>query len=233
MKLAIMQPYFFPYIGYFHLISAVDKFIVHDDVNFIKQGWINRNRILIAGKPSYITVPVKDISDSRPIHAIEIVDPSQWRQKLLGRIQNTYYKAPYFVEVFNLVRVVLEQPFRYINELATASIFAVCRYLNINTQIQPNSIAYDNRMLKGAERVIDICIREGATVYVNASGGKLLYSHDQFAAKGIELKFVQSCLLPYNQLCSEFTPGLSIIDVMMFNAPEQIHTLLQAYELIA
>jgi len=233
MRLAIMQPYIFPYIGYFQLIHAVDKFVFYGDVNFIKQGWINRNRILVGKKPVLFTIPIKSVSSSVKINATRIDDRQyrHWRKKQLITIKQNYGKAPLFDLIFNLIRKVFSQEVDYISDIAVESVRAVCEYLQLSTQIIRSSTVYHNSNLSGQKRVLDICSKESAKVYINPVSGKPLYSKRMFASKGICLKFLNPGIKKYNQNCEAFMPRLSILDVLMFNSVEAVKGHLGCFEL--
>jgi hypothetical protein len=229
-----MQPYLFPYLGYFQLMRAVDRFVVYDDVAFIKQGWINRNRILINGQPSYFTIPIKHASSFAPIHDTLIDDQGQharWIEKTLKTIDNAYRRAPQFGLVFPLVEGVLMKPTNRVVELAVASLRAVADLLEIPAEWVESSARYGNAHLKGEERVLAICRAEQATDYINAAGGRELYGYDRFEAEGVRLHFLQPRQVEYRQFNHPFVPWLSIVDVLMFNPVETVRTFLGACDL--
>lgn len=228
MKLAIMQPYFFPYLGYFQLIAAVDKFVFYDDVNFIKNGWINRNRLILAGATRYITVPLAGASPFLKINEIGVQAGDGWRRKLAESLRHSYSKAPYFAPVNALFQEIVLSDQHMIGDLAKASVTAVCRYLGLETEFVLSSAIYDNASMGGADRVLDICVLEGASDYFNPPGGRELYSEQDFAARGVGLNFIQPRLEAYPQFAEPFQPGLSIIDVLMFNSPEQVRAMIGA-----
>jgi hypothetical protein len=233
MKLGIMQPYIFPYIGYYQLIQAVDRFVVYDDVAFIKQGWINRNRILLNGEPHIFTVPLSNASSFVTIGNTEInqnIYPT-WKNKFLKTITPSYSKAPYYNEVFDLVGSILNGHCDTISTLATDSLIAVCSYLNITTEFVRSAQPYQNSDLKAKDRVIDICKKEKADIYINPIGGKELYDKTDFKQSGLELFFLRTGNIRYNQNTTEFVPWLSIIDVMMYNSPETIIGFLNDFDL--
>lgn len=234
MKLAIMQPYFFPYIGYFQLIKAVDKFVAYDDVTYIKQGWINRNRILANGAPLIFSVPLSGAGSHVLIRDVKINMNlfSTWRTKFFKTVEQYYKKAPQYEQVLPLLQDVLVGQPTHISHLALHSVKLVCSYLDIGTEIIETAVKYDNSDLKSEERVIDICCQELADIYINAAGGKELYLRDNFKMHGIDLQFIKSKDVFYNQYKTPFVPWLSIIDVMMFNSPETIHHFLCEYELV-
>lgn len=232
MSIAIVQPYLFPYLGYFQLISEVETFVLYDDVNFITRGWINRNKVLVNGKAKYLTVPCKDASQHKLINEVEHGLTDKKRGKLLRMIKFSYGKAPFFDAVFPIVESVLNAKSNYIATLAENSIHTSCNYLEVDTQLKLSSQNYNNSGLKRTQRITDICNQEETGVYINPPGGKELYKKSDFKKQGIELKFIEPQLNKYTQFDHDFVAGLSIIDVMMFNAPEKIRTeLLNAYKL--
>ena len=229
MKLAVMQPYIFPYVGYFQLINAVDSFVLYDDVSFIKQGWINRNRILVSGKPIFFTVPISKQSSFQEIRKTEIAEDQRLVKKIVLSLRYSYGKARYFNETMDIVVKVLCAKTRLIGEMASLSLVSVCDYLGIGTRFIYNPDKYTNSSLKKEERIIDICHKEWADEYINLSGGKELYSKRRFGANGIDLRFLEPKDVRYAQFDVDFTPWLSIIDVMMFNSVERIKGFLGEY----
>lgn len=232
-KIAIMQPYMFPYIGYFQLIAAVDKFVVYDDVNYINRGWVNRNNILINGVATLIQIPLSGASQNKLINEVEILNETKWKVKLLRTIEQSYKKAPFFLAVYDLIQTQINKGHTHIAGLNVESTQAVCKYLGINTQIISSSSHYQNKHLSGQDRILDICKIENADHYINPIGGMELYDRELFDENKIKLNFIQSSAISYRQFNNLFAPYLSIIDVLMFCEPEYIKTkLLKAYELI-
>lgn len=232
-SIAVMQPYFFPYIGYFQLISAVEKFVFYDDVNYINRGWINRNRMLINNNAKYFTIPCKDASQNRIIKNVKHNLTEKKRKKLLRKFQFSYGKAPYFENAFSLFKMVIETDTQYISDLAIASIKEVCDFLGINCPMVRSSETYENADLAAAQRLMDICQEEESKTYVNPIGGKSLYEKNKFAEEGISLYFLKSKEIMYEQFGEGFVPWLSILDVLMFNPPEKVRdNLLESYMLI-
>lgn len=230
MKLAIMQPYLFPYFGYFQLINAVDKFVFYDDVNFIKNGWINRNKILIHGKPAYFTVQLKEASSFKLINQIEFIDN---RQKLLKTIRMAYSKAPYFDDVFPVINSCLNVQTKLICELVIHAVQEICRFLEIETVFEKSSQIYpETKHLNKIQRIQRICENNNADSYINAIGGTELYSKPFFNNLNVELYFIQSMDIIYKQHENQFIPNLSIIDLMMFNSKNELRDYLNSYVLI-
>lgn len=226
MKLAVMQPYLFPYVGYFQLISAVDKFVFYDDVNFIKNGWINRNRVLTGDGVAYFTIPLRGASSFKKISDVEMQPAAKWNRKILATISQAYARAPCVDATMTILEEVLREDSCRVAELAKRSVVAVTRYLGIQTEFVWTSVQYCNSALTGESRVRDICQREGASAYYNLPGGRELYDPDSFRSAGVELYFLQTQLLPYNQHRSTFEAGLSILDVLMWNSPAEVRRML-------
>lgn len=231
MKLAVMQPYFFPYLGYFQLIHAVDKFVVYDDVNYITRGWVNRNRILASGKDKMVTLPLRGASQNKKINEIEVLLDTKWLKKTSRTLDMAYSKAPYFSQVRDLVMVVLESGIGNLSGFLSNGISLVAGYLGVTTKIIPTSTCYGNVGLARQDRLIDICKQERAEEYINSLGGLELYSKEEFDNQGIQLGFLKPHLLEYAQFSEEFIPGLSIIDVMMHNSTDDIIAMINDYEL--
>jgi hypothetical protein len=225
--LGIMQPYLFPYIGYFQLINAVDKFILYDDVNFITRGWINRNKILIDGKAYLFTIPLSGASQNKLINEINLVEDGKWKLKFFKTIEINYKKAPFFETVSPLIHEIIESPFQKIAELIVYSLKLINEYLGIKTLIVSSSV-YKNIQLKGQTRILDICRRENADKYINLIGGMELYSQEAFKENNIELSFIKPLSFQYNQFNMEFVPWLSIIDILMFNSVVTIIDILNS-----
>ena len=257
MKIGIFQPYFFPYIGYFQLIHAVDRFILYPEIQYICQGWINRNRIVQKnGCIQYILVPVHSGSHLC-IKDVHIDNTSlRWRQRLIKSIRNFYGKAAYFKEIYPLLEEVLtQQDYLTISDLNVATIRSVANFLEMETEIvcanteryqgleeklvRLQTNGYDelpqyaekqvSRMLV---RIFEICRMEGADTFINSIGGTALYKNDVFAHHGVNLNFLQTHDIQYKQQCEEFIPNLSIIDVLMHNGKEKTKELLTHYTLI-
>jgi hypothetical protein len=233
MKVAIMQPYFLPYIGYFQLMNAVDEFIVYDNIKFTKKGWINRNRILVNGKDSFITLPLKRDSDFLDVKDRRLADSwEEDRKKLINRITGSYGKAPGFNEVFEMLEQCILFNSNNLFEFILNSLESVKFYLDIKTPLIPSSAIAIDHDLKAQDKVIEICKTRKATGYLNPIGGLELYSREEFKKEGIDLGFVKSRDIIYNQFGNKFIPWLSIVDVMMFNPTEKIKEYLASLYMI-
>ena len=232
MKVAIMQPYFFPYTGYFQLITAVDLFIVYDNIKYTKKGWINRNRMLQNGKDVMFSLPLKSDSDYVDVCDRELASDFKC-DKLLNQIKGAYRRAPYFAQTFPLVEQIVRYEDTNLFHFLHHSIVKTCEHLGITTQIKVSSDIAIDHDLQNQDKVLGLCEATGASAYVNAIGGMELYSKETFREKGIDLKFIQSKPFEYPQFGDAFEPWLSIIDVMMFNPLDAIQTCISTnYELI-
>lgn len=229
MKLAIMQPYLFPYLGYFQLIGAVDAFVVYDDVNFIKGGWINRNFIIDQGGNQLLTLPLEGASPNKLINQISV---SRKRDKLTTTIRQRYGKAPCFASVYPLIEDILNQKQTNLACFLDYQLRRICKFLDIGTKWLVSSDLNKNNDLRGQEKILAICERLGASHYVNLPGGRTLYDQSVFLERGKKLSFIQSKAITYYQFGNDFVPNLSIIDVLMFNNKEQCAKLLKEYEFV-
>ena len=232
MKLGIMQPYFFPYLGYWQLINNVDLYVIYDDVNFIKGGWINRNRILTNGIPSYFNVQMNGASPFKKINEIEVSHDQIFRKKMLETLKMSYAKASHYNEVFPILSDIINNDEKNLAKYLEYSIRVICSYLDMKTKIIISSDIDKNNYLKGKEKVIHICKLLGATDYVNAIGGQELYDYNSFEDENLQLHFLKTNIRTYQQLKGEFVSSLSIIDVLMFNSKDEVKKMLNDYELI-
>lgn len=220
-RVAIMQPYFFPYIGYFQLIAAVDQFVVYDNIKYTKKGWINRNRFLQNGKDAMFTLSLKKDSDSLDVCERELAADFD-REHLLNQLKGAYQRAPYFEQTFPLVEQIVRCEERNLFRYVHHSIVQACQHLGVTTDVKISSEVPIDHALHAQEKVLALCGALGATTYVNAIGGVELYSKEVFSAKGVELKFIQSSPFEYVQFDAHFVPWLSIIDVLMFNPLSEV-----------
>lgn len=232
MKLGVMQPYFFPYIGYWQLINAVDKYVVFDDVNYIKRGWVNRNRILVGESTRYFNVYLKGVSQNKLINEIQVDTESKLNCKNLKTIETAYKKAPFFETAFPVIESILCEKEKNLARYNTILIYKICKYLGIHTEIIVSSDLEKDNRLRGQEKILDICMKLGATDYYNAIGGRNLYNREVFEKQRIRLHFLCSNKIVYKQFNNDFISNLSIIDVMMFNGIEEIRKYLMQYQLI-
>jgi hypothetical protein len=233
MKLGIMQPYFSPYIGYFQLMNAVDEYVIYNNIEYTKKGWINRNRILVNGEPHFITLPLKSDSDFLQIRDRFLADnwPTE-RLKMLNRIKEAYRKAPQFDRVFPLIESVLLHGPSNLFLFLVRSLKMIKDYLKVGTPIIISSTVNIDHNLRSADKVLALCKARNVDMYVNPIGGTGLYDRERFEKEGIDLRFVFTEYFRYKQFGDDFISSLSIIDVMMFNSVEEIKVLLGACQLV-
>jgi hypothetical protein len=232
-SIAVMQPYIFPYLGYFQLINAVDEFVFYDDVNFIKRGWINRNRILINAQEHLLSFPCIKASQNKLINEVKIDTTNKQYNKNLDSIALAYKKSPYFKTVYSLIERLLNENYNTIADLNIASVKAVSNFLDLNTKFKTSSESFSETKKFGkSDRLKKITKHENASSYINAMGGQELYNKSDFKASDIDLYFLKSNLKPYKQFLGEFVPGLSIIDIMMFNSKAECLELLNDFKLV-
>ncbi len=226
-----MQPYFLPYIGYWQLLATVDRFVVYDNIEYTKKGWINRNRFLRNGADAPFTLPLKKGSDFLHVRERALADDFN-PTALLNPFRESYRKAPFFDAGFPVIETIVTAAPRNLFEYLLNSLVMTAAYLEIKTPIVVSSRVPIDHTLKAGEKVLAICGALGANRYLNTIGGRALYSTDAFAAAGVELKFIQARPVTYSQFGQPFVPGLSILDVMMFNAPDAVRRMLEEYDLL-
>jgi len=232
MTLAIMQPYIFPYIGYWQLINAVDTFVVYDNIQFTKKGWVHRNNILLNNKRTLFSIPLKKDSDYLNVIDRSLSDGSEKEiKKILSKIKTAYKKAPYYEDIYPLISEILLYKEKNLFEYIYNSIRKVCEYLNIETKIIISSTIDIDHSLKSQEKVIAINKALKSTQYINPIGGTELYKKNNFEKENIKLNFLESDVPQYKQFNDEFIPYLSIIDIMMFNSKNEIKEMLKQFTL--
>lgn len=229
MTVGIMQPYLFPYIGYWQLINAVNTFVIYDDVNFIKQGYINRNSILTNGKSQQFTLELIGASSNKLINEVSVGNN---KNKVLKTIKQNYSKAPYYNEIIIIIEEILNNEEKNLAKFIGFSLIKISNYLGINTKFIFSSDIEKNNDLKAQEKVLEICKILQANKYINSIGGQELYSKEIFRENKIELNFLKTKLVEYKQFNDEFIAYLSIIDILMFNDKEKIIHYLNDFELI-
>lgn len=213
------------------MMNAVDRFVVYDDVNYIKNGWINRNNILLNRNKHLITLPLIEASPFKLINEIEAADNGAQKDKLLKTIYHAYSKAPFFGEVYPIIEKTVNYQNRNIAKITTFSFFEISNYLDLKTEILVSSKLKKDCSLKGEAKVIDIVKNLGGNIYINAIGGMELYNKEHFKKEGIDLFFIKMNEIRYKQFENEFVPNLSIIDVLMFNSKEEVKNMLNQYSL--
>lgn len=232
LNLAIMQPYFLPYIGYFQLMAAVDVFVVYDNIKYTKKGWINRNRLLQNGEDLTFSLPLKKDSDALDVCARFIAEDFD-ADGLLNKIRGAYSQAPQFASVFPLIERIMLFEDKNLFVFLHHSLTQLRDYLELKTELKISSTVPIDHTLKGQDKVLAICRALDATRYINAIGGKELYAPNVFDAAGFDLKFIKSQPVIYKQFGQDFVPWLSILDVLMFNPLDVVQGFVNThYELI-
>lgn len=229
MRGAIMQPYFFPYIGYYQLAHEVERFVFLDDVNYIKKGFINRNAILLQNERHEFSVPAEKISQNRAINKHNYTGEFS---KFLSLIWQAYKKAPFFEQVMPLIESVVREGDNNVARKNAKSLTTVFSYLGIEREyIFSSDIALEAEN-KGQDRILALCKKLNINQYRNAIGGQSLYDSAAFQPVGIELKFIRSNINSYPQGIDEFVSHLSIIDVLMHCSKQDVIRQLSDYSLI-
>lgn len=232
MTLGLMQPYFLPYLGYYALIDVCDTWVVFDEVQYIRRGWVNRNRILHPAEGwQYIQVPVEKAPRDTVI--ADMVAKPGWGDKILRQLEHYRKRAPHYAEVTDLLADTFREAPTGLSDLLVHVLDRTCGYLGIRFEPRRSGeIPFDRGDVDAPGDWARIIARElGADRYVNPPGGRGIYHHADFERDGIELRFLEMPALEYHQLRPAFEPHLSVVDVMMFNPPDQIRAMLKAAEL--
>lgn len=235
MKLGIMQPYFFPYIGYFSLIDYCDHFVFFDTPQYIRKGWVNRNRLInLTGSTNYIIVPTQKAKQETPINKILIDNSQQWREKIYGQLTVYKKRAPYYNVVLELMHDILDRPYVSLSELNIQSIRAICECLGIAAGFGVFSkMNLDLEDITSPDEwALSITKKMGYSTYINPPGGMSFFDRKKYISQGIDLKFLKANLKPYQQKNGCFEPGLSIIDVMMFNNTQDVNKMIKDFEIL-
>jgi hypothetical protein len=231
---AVMQPYFFPNLAYFQLAAAVDDFCFYDDVNFIKGGWINRNRILQSGRPIPFTIPLANASPNVPICETMTCGIARMRDKFHRSLKQAYGRLPRFPKVSEMVMSQLPETEERISDIASGSVRVVFEYLGGGPRfVTASEFAPETRELNRVSRLVALTQKMRAQHYINAIGGRDLYEKVDFEEHGIRLSFLQTRLPEYVQSgTANFVPHLSMIDVLMHNDPDDVRSLLNEWDLV-
>ena len=219
-----MQPYFLPYLGYWQLIHAVDKFVILDDVQFITKGWINRNKIYVNGKDQWITIPLEGANRNKLINELKICSPNNWAAKLQRTIEYNFKKAPNFEEGYQLFQSIINFKTNDLTTLLVRSIKLICNFLNIQTEVILSSDITSINSLKGQARIIYICKKLNSSFYYNPQGGIDLYKKEDFTKENIQLNFVRTN--------SKSSFLYSFLESMMMYSRNEIRNELNNFNLI-
>lgn len=235
MKLALHQPYFFPYIGYFTILKNVDVYVHSDTMQYMRHGWVNRNRILNNnGEWKYIIVPIKKQEYTAKINEVQIDYEQNWQKKILGQIASYKKTAPFYHQVREIVEGVIEKKYANIADLNVNSVQSVLNYLGIQQNMyRLSELEVNGEQVKEPDEWGIIVAKSFKNVdeYWNAPGGKTFYDVNKYHQNGLGISFINTKLQEYTQIEKKpFVPGLSIIDVMMYNSPEAIMKMLDYFD---
>lgn len=232
MKLGLMQPYFMPYIGYWQRIKAVDRHIIYDDVNYIKNGWMNHNRILLCEKEHLFNIPLIGASPNKLINEVGVNNDTKIQDKMLKTLEQGYKKCKSYSSAMECLEKIIRNKETNLAKYLEYQIREICKYMGINTELLVSSLIEKDNSLKGKDKVIAICKSQKADTYYNALSGEHLYDKKEFMAEGIKLVFVKDkSSIIYEQKSKTFIPSLSIIDILMNCSLQEIGCLLDDYEL--
>jgi len=232
MRIAVMQPYFLPYIGYWQLLRAVDTCVVLDDVNYINRGWINRNRISVRGEPCWMTLPLVGASQNKLISEIDLLPDDGWKSRLMKKVEASYQGELSFLPTMRLFQEMMECAQGNLSAFVTGSIQRMCGRLGLATEIIPTSHIFPKGDLKGEHRILDICTRLGASEYLNPPGGRDLYDSVLFADSGINLLFLDAPKMELGlKSGSRSGETLSLLDTLMMNPLGDIRTALSQFHI--
>ena len=234
MTYGIMQPYFFPYLGYFSLIKHADRFIFFDTPQYIEHGWVNRNRILKQdGTPVYMTVPICKAPRETAIKDIQI-NGSDWKEKIFGQLTVYKRKAPHYTETVEFLRDLLQPEGETLSEMNIRTTEAVCERIGLERSFDTFSkmeLAIDP-VEEPDEWALNIVRALHGDAYVNPPGGMDFFHAEKYRDAGIDLQFLKSNLPAYIQRIGHFEPGLSVVDAMMFCSPQEISEMLDDYRIL-
>ncbi|MFT5635030.1 MAG: hypothetical protein ACI89T_000461 [Cognaticolwellia sp.] len=231
-----MQPYIFPYLGYYQLIHHTDKWVVFDDIQFSSKSWVNRNRILHPEQNKawqYFTIPIKKHSLSTKINELDINYQLAWKEQILGKLSHYKNRAPFYRQTINLINEVFDTSPCKLNNLLVNALKITCNYLDIDFNYQLFSeLNFDESVISSpGDWALHISKKLNASEYINPPGGYSIFSEQSFLNKNIKLSFLTSDLPDYNQNRKPSIPALSIIDVMMWNSVTDIKNMLKQYKL--
>jgi len=232
MKIAIMQPYFLPYLGYYSLIKQVDRWIFNDEVQMIHKGWIQRNRILKQyGGWGYIMVPLHKHDHTELIKNITIRNNENWKEKILAQIRHYKKRAPYFYKVNAFLEDAFEKEFDSITKQNAFLIEQTCNYLGLDFEYEILSeMSLEIGQIDAPDDwSLNICKALGENHYLNPIMGKQFYNREKYDHAGIKINFLNWTCTPYKQFDDKFIDGLCVLDAMMFNSPEEIRQMLDNF----
>ena len=235
-KVALMQPYFLPYHGYFKLIKSVDSFIIYDDAQWIKRGWINRNKIIFKGESDFITIPVNNSPLKTPINQklLNLNNLEKYKNKIISKVHYTYKSYPYFNSGYSLLKEILSFKALHASEFIINSLILTCDYLGLTNSFYLSSSFKGHESLKGQKQVVSIIKNLNCDNYINSIGGRKLYDENFFKSQGIKLNFLSANPIKYSEELDNqnINTELSILDLIMRESPSYINDLLGDYQIL-
>jgi len=228
MNIAIMQPYFFPYIAYFQLINEVDTFVFYNDVQFRKNSWFHRNRISPYSSEEefiYIGLKLKKHNSKSNINEITLDNGIVWKKKFLKKLKFSYKFNSQLNSIYNYLEDILRNDVLTLSEFNIKTLKYVSNLLNIKDKVFINSNELGNSIYSGVERIVHTCKLLEADKYLNLIGGRDLYDKDYFSNNGIELKFLETKESPL------FNSYYSILDLLLKNKKETAVNHLKEFSL--
>ncbi len=228
-RIAIMQPYLFPYVGYFQLIKQVDQFVFFDNAQYIRRGYCNSNSILVNCDKFKFTLPVQKAPQKTPINHIQIHSETytKWKDNFLTTIKHAYSQAPYYKTVIDLIEETFNQNSDLLSDISIKGIQSISKYLGTDTSFSKSSSIDYNQQQPAQFKIIEICQKNKADKYINMINGADLYDQEVFEKNGLELAFLNPTITEYNQPCDAFLGHLSIIDLLMRLSPDEINSHLE------
>lgn len=227
-----MQPYFLPYPGYFALVRRSDVWVVFDDAQMIRHGWVDRNRVLHPTEGwMYLKVPTRKHSRGTPIRDVRVSSGSDWSARILRQLGH-YRRAPHYADVVGLLEEAFETAPETMDAVCVHLLERICRYLGLEFHpLLHSRLEYDRSQVGGPGDWALVVARElGASAYLNQPGGRDIFDPAAFARAGVELRIVEWRPTPYPQLREPFEPNLSIVDMLMFLDPSEVRTRLDDVE---
>lgn len=214
MKIVISQPMLFPWVGMFEQIRLANVYVHYSDVQYSKGSFVNRVQIKTSVGTRWLTVPLKKLQLGQRIEDVRINDQTNWRQKHLSLLQQAYADAPYVQEMIELVNSVYYGRYETIDQLSEATIIAICRYYGLNEGRTFVDVRTLNISGRSSQRVLDIVLALGGDVYVSGLGALQYLDHQLFDENGVNVQYMNYRKTPYPQLHGEFTPFVSILDLI-------------------
>lgn len=197
--IGLMQPFFLPYIGYFQLMNAVDFFIVLDNVEYSKKSYVKRNILNLNGKDKLFSIPIKKSKDNSKINELILSEKFRdFKIKFYNQFKTNYYYADYYDEAIELLNEIFSTDEIRLSNFLVNQLKVIAKKFEMNTTIATSSDYLKDNYDTKEERIFDICKKLESKIYINAIGGRKLYSKEFFSLQGIDLKFIQKNIVNKN-----------------------------------